>query len=633
MNDPSFLTDYDLHLFGEGNFYRSYEKFGAHVTTRDGVPGTRFAVWAPNAREVSVIGDFNGWRWGATPLSSRGGSGVWDGFVPGVGAGTLYKFGIKSNVHDFAAEKIDPYATLFELRPKSACVVWDIAGYGWTDGEWAECRWRRNALDAPISIYEVHMGSWRRVPHEGNRWMTYREMAQVLPPYVAEMGFTHVELLPMTEHPFDGSWGYQTIGYFAPTSRFGTPQDFMHLVNELHRAGIGVILDWVPAHFPRDWHGLAYFDGTHLYEHADPRQREHKDWGTYIFNYGRNEVGNFLISSALYWLDKFHIDGLRVDAVASMLYLDYSRKAGEWIPNRHGGRENLEAIAFVKRFNAAVFQYHPGCTTYAEESTSFPAVSRPTYVGGLGFGYKWNMGWMHDTLQYFSRDPIHRKFHHDKLTFAMIYAHHENFVLPYSHDEVVHGKGSMLGKMPGDGWQKFANLRALYGYMWGFQGKKLLFMGCEFGQGDEWNHDGELQWGLLQFDFQRGLKEWVRHLNHLLKSEPALWRDFDAGGFSWIDCNDTEQSILSFLRTSHDGARQVAVIGNFTPVPRFGYRIGVPRAGFWREVLNSDAHAYGGSGAGNWGGVAAEPIPMHGHPYSISLTLPPLSTVFLAPED
>ncbi|NDY43359.1 1,4-alpha-glucan branching protein GlgB [Dissulfurirhabdus thermomarina] len=629
---PFLLTDYDLYLHMEGTFLRAWEKLGAHPGEVDGTRGTWFAVWAPNAERVFVVGDFNGWREGAHELRCRGGSGVWEAFVPGVEKGALYKFVIRSRYNGYRAEKADPYGFFFELRPRSASIVWDLGGHEWGDGEWMAARRERNALDAPISIYEVHLGSWMRAPEEGGRWLTYRELAPRLAAYARDMGFTHVELLPVMEHPLDASWGYQVLGYFAPTSRFGTPQDFMFLVDTLHRAGIGVILDWVPAHFPTDGHGLAFFDGTHLYEHADPRQREHKDWGTFIFNYGRREVAGFLLSNALFWLDVYHVDGLRVDAVASMLYLDYSREEGEWIPNAYGGRENLDAVAFIRRFNEMVYREQPGAFTVAEESTAWPMVSRPTYLGGLGFGYKWNMGWMHDTLLYMSKDPVHRKYHHNNLTFSLLYAFHENFILPFSHDEVVHGKGAMLAKMPGDLWQRFANLRLLYGYMYAHPGKKLLFMGCEIGQWNEWNHDASLDWHLLDYPLHQGLQSWVRDLNHLLRRVPALHEvDFEPSGFSWIDCSDSQQSVLAFLRRGRRPEEVVLAVCNFTPVPRHGYRLGVPAPGPWREVLNSDAECYGGSGQGNMGGVEAEPVPSHGHPWSVVLTLPPLGALFFRP--
>jgi len=601
---------------------------GAHVVEVDGRIGTRFAVWAPNADRVSVVGDFNAWDASRHPLRHLEDSGVWEGFVPGVGQGALYKFSICSRHGGHRAQKADPYAFAFEVRPKTASRVWGLDGYAWGDAEWMAQRRERNALHAPISIYEVHLGSWMRVPGEGHRFMTYRELAPRLAEYAREMGFTHVELLPVSEHPFDGSWGYQTLGYFAPTSRFGTPQDFMHLVDTLHHSGIGVILDWVPAHFPKDGHGLGYFDGTHLYEHADPRKGVHQDWDTLAFNYGRREVANFLLSNALFWLEVYHIDGLRVDAVASMLYLDYSRKEGEWVPNKYGGRENLEAIDFLRRFNEKVYELHPDVMTIAEESTAWPMVSRPTWLGGLGFGLKWNMGWMHDVLHYGALDPVHRKYHHNDLTFGLLYAFHENFVLPLSHDEVVHGKGSMLGKMPGDPWQKFANLRALYGFMFTQPGKKLLFMGAELGQWNEWNHDVSLDWHLLEYPSHDGLRRWVRDLNRVLRAAPALHeRDFDPGGFEWIDANDADQSVVSYVRWDREGRDPVVCACNFTPVPRHAYRMGVPSPGHWEEVLNSDAAVYGGSGQGNFGGTSTRPVASHGRAQSLSVTLPPLGMV------
>ncbi len=628
----SRLTDLDVYLFREGNHFRLYEKLGAHPMEVDGTPGTLFAVWAPNAERVSVIGDFNGWDPEAHPLAPRwDGSGIWEGFVPGVGHGSLYKYHIVSRFGGDSVDKGDPLAFFWETPPGTASIVWDLR-YEWQDAAWLRTRRRANALDAPMAIYEVHLGSWRRVPEEGHRFLTYREMAEALPRYVREMGFTHVEFLPVMEHPFYGSWGYQTVGYFAPTSRYGTPQDFMFLVDTLHQHGIGVVLDWVPSHFPGDAHGLAFFDGTHLYEHADPRKGFHPHWNSYIFNYGRHEVRSFLISSALFWLDVYHADGLRVDAVASMLYLDYGRPEGTWVPNEYGGKENLEAIAFLRRLNEEVYRSFPDVQTVAEESTAWPMVSRPTYVGGLGFGLKWNMGWMHDTLEYFSKDPVYRKYHHHRLTFSIWYAFSENFVLPLSHDEVVHGKGSLLGKLPGDDGQKFANLRALLGYMYGHPGKKLLFMGGEFGQWREWNHDESLDWHLLAYAPHRGLQQWVRDLNGLYRREPALHEgDCDPAGFEWVDFHDGEQSVLSFLRKAPASDDVVLVVCNFTPVPRFDYRVGVPRPGFWRELLNSDAREYGGWGYGNLGGVEADPVPFHGRPYSLALTLPPLSVLFLKP--
>jgi 1,4-alpha-glucan branching enzyme len=628
VTTAAVLTEFDAHLWSEGSHYRAYDKLGAHVGERDGVAGTQFAVWAPNASRVAVIGDFNGWDAGSHPLQPVGSTGIWEGFIPGVGPGTAYKYAVTSQYHGYHAEKADPYGFASEVRPRTASVVWDLNGYDWGDGGWMARRGRANALDAPMSIYEVHLGSWRRAPGEGNRWLTYRELAHQLADYVADMGFTHVELLPITEHPLDASWGYQTVGYYAPTSRFGTPQDFMHLVDALHRRGIGVILDWVPAHFPRDLHGLGYFDGTHLYEHDDPRQREHQDWGTFIYNYGRREVNNFLVGNALFWLDKYHLDGLRVDAVASMLYLDYSRKEGEWVPNQYGGRENLDAIGFLRRLNERVYREYPDVVTSAEESTAWPMVSRPTYLGGIGFGLKWDMGWMHDTLHYFALDPVYRKFHHNELTFRMLYAWGENFVLPLSHDEVVHGKRSLLSRMPGDLWQKFANLRLLYGYMYAQPGKKLLFMGGEFGQWDEWNHDASLDWHLLDHEPHRGLQRWVRDLNRGYRNEPAWHQlDCDQVGFEWVDCNDSEDSVISLLRKGRTPGEVLLFVCNFTPVPRLGYCVGVPHGGHWEEILNSDAADYGGSGLGNFGGADAEPHPCHGRPYRLWVTVPPLGMV------
>ncbi|HJT79363.1 MAG TPA: 1,4-alpha-glucan branching protein GlgB [Gemmataceae bacterium] len=622
------LSDLDVYLWSEGTHYRAYEKLGAHLAERDGVEGTQFAVWAPNARFVSVVGEFNRWQPGVNPLHPVGASGIWEGFVPGVGQGTLYKYHIESQYHGYRVDKADPYAFASEIRPQTASKVWDLAGYEWADGDWMARRGRAHALDAPISIYECHLGSWMRVPEQGNRWMSYRELAPKLAEYVHDMGYTHIEFLPVSEHPFDASWGYQTVGYYAPTSRFGTPQDFMYLVDVLHQHGIGVLLDWVPAHYPRDEHGLGYFDGTHLYEHSDPRLGEHRDWGTFIYNYGRREVSNFLISNAVFWLDKYHIDGLRVDAVASMLYLDYSRKEGEWVPNQYGGRENIDAVNFLRRFNEVVYREFPDIMTVAEESTAWGGVSKPTYLGGLGFGYKWDMGWMHDTLKYMSLDPVHRKFHHNVLTFRMLYAFTENYILPLSHDEIVYGKRSMLAKMPGDEWQRFANLRLLYGYMWTQPGKKLLFMGGDFGQWNEWNHDTSLDWHLLQWPPHQGLQRWVRDLNTFYRGEPALHEhDCDPAGFEWIDCNDWEQSMLSYLRKGKGPGEVVVVVCNFTPVPRHNYRVGVPFGGRWEEILNSDAPLYGGSGQGNLGGVHAAPVGWHGRPYLLNITVPPLGMV------
>jgi 1,4-alpha-glucan branching enzyme len=630
--DVTLLTDDDLYLFNEGNHSRLYEKLGAHCLNANGVEGTYFAVWAPDAEQVYVTGDFNGWDRASHPMRPRGQSGIWECFIPGLGKGILYKYHVRSRYNGYQVDKTDPFAFYDEVPPKTASVVWNL-DYTWGDAEWIEKRRSRNSLDSPIAIYEVHLGSWRRVPEEGNRPLTYRELAPRLAEYVQRMGFTHVEFLPIMEHPFYASWGYQSTGYFAPTSRYGTPQDFMYLVDTLHQQGIGVILDWVPSHFPTDEHGPGFFDGTHLYEHADPQKGLHPDWNSFIFNYGRSEVRSFLISSALFWLDKYHADGLRLDAVASMLYLDYSRKDGKWIPNKYGGRENLEAIEFLRRFNEEVYKQHPDIQTIAEESTAWPMVSRPTYVGGLGFGAKWDMGWMHDTLVYITRDPIYRKYHHNQLTFRMLYAFTENFVLPLSHDEVVHGKGALLSKMPGDTWQKFANLRLLLGYMYGQPGKKLLFMGGEFGQWREWNHDESLEWHLLDYAPHSGLQRWVENLNHLYMSEPSLHElDFSPAGFEWVDCNDSDHNVISFLRKGRAGDDMVLVACNFTPMTRFNYKVGVPRGGFWKELLNGDAREYGGSGQGNLGGLEAVPISFHGRPYSLDMTLPPLATVFFKSE-
>ena len=626
-HDVSRLTDDDLYLFNEGSHYRLYEKLGSHVMRANGAAGTYFAVWAPDAAQVWVTGDFNGWDKGSHPLSQRGQSGLWEGFIPGLGHGALYKYHVASKYGGYRVDKADPFAFSFEGPPRTASLVWDL-DYAWEDGDWLAGRHRVNALDGPMSVYEMHLGSWRRVPEEGSRSLTYREMAPLLVEHLLNLGFTHVEFLPVMEHPFYGSWGYQTTGYFAPTSRYGAPQDFMFLVDYLHRHGIGVILDWVPSHFPADEHGPGFFDGTHLYEHADPRRGFHPDWRSYIFNYGRNEVRSFLLSSALFWLDRYHADGLRVDAVASMLYLDYSRPEGEWLPNPYGGREDLDAIGFLRQFNAEVYKSYPDVQTMAEESTDWPMVSRPLYVGGLGFGLKWEMGWMHDTLKYLAVDPVFRKYHHNTLTFRMLYAFHENFLLPLSHDEVVYGKGSLLAKMPGDDWQKFANLRLLFGYMYGQPGKKLLFMGGEFGQWSEWYHEASLDWHLLDFPPHAGLARWVADLNRVYRQEPALFsRDFSSRGFEWIDCNDWEQSVITFLRKGREG-EMMLVACNFTPVPRYHYRVGAPQGGFWQEVLNSDAYDYGGSGHGNWGGAEAVSVACHGRPYSLHLTLPPLGVVF-----
>jgi len=628
LYENSLLTDDDLYLFNEGSHFRLYEKLGAHPMEHDGKEGTHFAVWAPDAQKVYVMGEFNGWDKESHPLRPRGKSGIWEGFIPGVGKGANYKYHIASRFHGYRVDKADPFALYSEMPPKTASIVWDL-DYAWGDGQWMENRQKQNGLDAPMAIYEMHLGSWMRVPEEGNRPLTYRELAPRLAEYVRSMGFTHVEFLPVMEHPFYGSWGYQTSGYFTPTSRYGTPQDFMYLVDQLHQNGIGVILDWVPSHFPSDEHCLGYFDGTYLFEHADPCQRIHPEWDSLIFNYGRKEVQSYLLSSALCWLDKYHADGLRVDAVASMLYLDYGRQEGGWVPNKFGGKENLEAISFLRRLNEEVYKNFPDVQTYAEESTAWPMVSRPLYVGGLGFGTKWDMGWMHDTLAYMSQNPIHRAYHHGKLTFRMLYAFQENFVLPLSHDEVVYGKGSLLRKMPGDDWQKFANLRILFGYMYAQPAKKLLFMGGEIGQWDEWYHESSLAWHLLDQPLHRGIQRWVQDLNQLYRNESALYeQDFDPAGFEWIDCNDALQSTLSMMRKARSTDSVVIVVFNFTPVPRRNYRVGVPKEGFWREALNSDAQDYGGSGQGSLGGVEASPIPFHGRSYSLNITLPPLSAVF-----
>ncbi len=622
------LTDFDLHLLGEGSHYKNYEKLGAHKIELDGVSGVHFAVWAPNAARVSVVGDFNNWDGRRHGMRHLGASGIWEIFLPGLCEGDIYKFEILTAEHSVLL-KGDPYGTATEVRPKTANVVFDIEQYAWRDDNWLhERRAARNALDAPMSIYEVHLGSWKR--GEGNHYISYRDLATDLIPYAKDMGFTHIELLPILEHPFDGSWGYQALGYFAPTSRFGTPTEFMRFVDACHQADLGVILDWVPAHFPRDEHGLRNFDGTQLFEHADPRQGEHRDWGTMIFNYGRNEVSNFLLGNALFWLDKYHLDGFRVDAVASMLYLDYSKEDGDWIPNKYGGKENIEAIDFLRRFNELCHAHHPGVLTIAEESTAWNGVSRPTYAGGLGFSLKWNMGWMNDVLEYFSKDSIYRKYHHQNLTFAMLYAYSENFLLPVSHDEVVHGKRSLLDKMPGDGWQKFANLRAFFGFQFAFPGKKLIFMGSEFAQGREWDCDQSLDWHLLDVDAHRGVHQLVRDLNRLYQREKALHEvDFHWDGFEWIDCNDAEQSVVSFLRRGHSHEDEVVVLLNLTPTPRYNYRIGVPRSGYYREILNTDSELYGGSNLGNGGGTHAEATPMHNQGWSLELTLPPLSCLIL----
>ncbi len=627
----SRLTDLDIYLFKQGNHFRLYEKLGSHCITLKSVKGISFAVWAPNASGVSVMGDFNHWDATNNPLSLRDDeSGIWEGFIAEVTVGAIYKYRVVSRDGKIA-DKGDPFALSCEMPPLTASRVWEL-DYAWNDAAWMAQRREKNQLNAPLSIYEVHLGSWRRVPEEGNRFLTYREMAEWLPRYVAEMNFTHVEFMPLAEHPFYGSWGYQTTGYFAPTARYGTPQDFMYLVDTLHQHGIGVILDWVPSNFPDDAHGLGHFDGTCLFEHADPRQGYQPDWHSSIFNYGRHEVRAFMGSSALFWLDQYHIDGLRVDAVASMLYLDYGRKEGKWVPNRYGGRENLDAIAFLRDLNEAVYRDYPDTQTFAEESTSWPMVSRPVYIGGLGFGLKWNMGWMHDTLAYFSLNPIYRKYHHAQLIFSIWYAFAENFVLPFSHDEVVYGKGSLLGKMPGDEWQQFANLRLLYGYMWGHPGKKLLFMGCEFGQKSEWRHDESLDWDVMQYPRHAGLRRWVEDLNRVYRNEQALYQqDFIRDGFQWMDCNDAEKSVLSFVRRSHHPEDTILVVCNFTPIIRENYLVGVPSGGYWRELLNSDAGIYGGSGVGNLGGVEASPVSTGEMYHSLTLRLPPLGVLFFKP--
>ena len=629
LPEGTILSKEDLYLFNQGSHFRLYEKMGSHILDNGDV---HFAVWAPNARKLTVAGDFNGWNTSSHQLKPVGVSGIWAGVFSGIAKDSCYKYHIVSHQNGYEVDKADPFGFLCETPPKTATVVCDLE-YEWGDRSWISARQARNNLNAPISIYEVHLGSWRRVPEQMNRSLTYREIATQLADYVREMGFTHVELMPVMEHPFYGSWGYQTTGYFAPTSRYGTPQDFMYFVDCMHQHGIGVILDWVPSHFPSDEFALARFDGTYLYEHADPKKGVHPDWNSLIFNYGRHEVVSFLVSSALFWLDKYHADALRFDAVASMLYNDYSRRDGEWIPNRYGGRENLDALAFLRRLNEEVYRSYPGTQTIAEESTSWPMVSRPTYVGGLGFGLKWDMGWMHDTLEYMSSDPVHRKYQHDKLTFRQIYAGFENFILPLSHDEVVHGKGSLLGKMPGDDWQRFANLRLLLGYQYAQNGKKLLFMGGEFGQWREWHHEGSLDWHLLQHDRHAQIKKWVEDLNRVYRAESALHElDCEAGGFEWIDCRDTEQSVVSFMRNGKSVSDIVLIAGNFTPVPRIPYRLGVPRGGYWRELLNSDGREYGGSGLGNSGGVQALPEAWHDRPASIDLVLPPMAVLILKSE-
>ncbi len=637
IHDPySFwpiLTDYDLYLLGEGNHLEAYEKMGAHPWECGGVSGVFFAVWAPNASRVSVVGDFNSWDGRRHPMRIRVSCGVWELFIPGLGEGTHYKYEVRSKSGEHLFLKSDPFGFFAEIRPKTASIVRRLDHHTWGDGEWMARRNEKQGLDRPISIYEVHLGSWKRHVDDVHSWLTYREMADDLVRYVHEMGFTHIELLPISEHPFDGSWGYQTTGYFAVSSRFGTPEDFQYFVDRCHQNDIGVLLDWVPAHFPMDGHGLRFFDGTYLYEHADPRLGEHRDWGTAIFNFGRTEVRNFLMANALFWLDKYHIDGLRVDAVASMLYLDYSRQPGDWVPNQYGGNENLEAVSFLKELNTIVHGKFPNVLTIAEESTSWPRVSHPVYVGGLGFSLKWNMGWMHDMLVYFSKDPVFRKFHHNKLTFALMYAFTENFVLVFSHDEVVHLKGSMIGKMPGDHWQKFANLRSLYGLMYAFPGKKLIFMGGELGQYGEWNHDASLDWHLLEYEPNRRLQTCLRDLNRLYRELPQFHSiDFHYSGFEWIDFADSDQSIISFLRKARDPDDFIVVVGNFTPVPRLGYRIGVTQPGVYQILFNSDSEAYWGSNVGNGSQVAADEVSWQGKPYSLNLNLPPLAVIFLRHE-
>jgi 1,4-alpha-glucan branching enzyme len=630
LHSDSLLSKDDVFLFNEGTHYQLYKHLGAHYMDINGKNGFHFAVWAPNTDSVSVIGDFNDWKPGSHKLKQiHKGSGIWEGFIANLEKGEKYKYYIQSNLQKYSVDKRDPFAFYGEKPPLTASVLWDLK-YDWQDQKWMQERREKNQLDQPFSVYEVHIGSWRRKVQPENDFLNYRELAVELAQYCNENGFTHVELLPIMEHPFYGSWGYQTVGYFSPTSRYGSPQDFMYFIDYLHQEGIGVILDWVPSHFPGDEHGLVYFDGTHLYEHADPRQGFHPDWNSYIFNYGRKEVQSFLISSALFWLDYFHVDGLRVDAVASMLYLDYSRKEGEWIPNRFGGRENLEAISFIKKLNETSYSYFPDIQMIAEESTAWPMVSRPIYLGGLGFGMKWNMGWMHDTLSYFSRDPIYRKYHHQELTFSLLYSFNENFILSLSHDEVTHGKKSLLEKMPGDDWQKFANLRLLLGYMFGHPGKKLLFMGSEFGQRQEWQHDYSLDWHLLEDQQHAGLSKWVQDLNHLYRKEQALYEiDFESSGFQWIESNDWNHSVLVFLRKDKTEKEKIIVICNFVPTPWYNYRIGVPDDGVWQEILNSDDTLYAGSGQGNMGTTKTTPLPMHGFEYSINITIPPLGILFL----
>jgi len=632
IDKPGLLTEHDVYLFKEGSHTQLYDRLGAHLVTVNGEPGVQFSVWAPSASRVSVIGGFNGWNPHTHLLEARwDGSGIWEGFIAVLAHGEIYKYHIESQYNGYRADKGDPFASRWETPPNTGSMVWDM-GYEWRDQEWMDTRHKANSAQSPMSIYEVHLGSWRRVPEDDNRSLSYIEHAQRLTDYVLEMGYTHVELMPVMEHPFYGSWGYQTTGFFAPTARYGTPQDFMYLIDTLHQQGIGVILDWVPSHFPGDLHGLAYFDGTHLFEHTDPRQGFHPEWKSYIFNYGRHEVRSFLLSSALIWLDKYHVDGLRVDAVASMLYLDYARQEGEWIPNPHGGRENLEAITFLRKLNEAAYGEYPDTQTIAEESTSWPLVSRPTYAGGLGFGFKWNMGWMHDTLDYFNLDPVHRRHHQDQLAFSIWYAFTENFVLPLSHDEVVYGKGSLLRKMPGDDWQRFANLRLLLGYMYAHPGKKLLFMGVDFGQWNEWAHDYSLDWHLLADARHHGLQQWVKDLNRAYREQPALFEnDFSQDGFEWVDFSDREQSVVSFLRKGVDPNDVLLAVCNLTPVPRENYGLGVPQGGLWQVLLDSDASRYGGSGYNRIEQIEAAPLPSHGRLHSLYLNLPPLAVMLLKP--
>jgi len=630
--EKNLLGPLDLHLFNEGNHSRLYEKLGAHPFTLGNQTGFHFSVWAPSAQSVSVVGDFNNWEPGVHPMHLVGSSGIWAGFVPGLKNGDLYKFHIISNHGGYQVAKSDPFAFAMEIAPRTASALCNLS-YTWNDSAWMDERRNKIANNAPVSIYELHLGSWKRVPEEGNRWLTYRELAPQLTEHMLKLGFTHLEILPITEHPFYGSWGYQTSNYFAPTSRYGSPQDLMFLIDYLHQNGLGVILDWVPSHFPNDQHGLAYFDGSHLFEHADPKQGFHPDWKSCIFNFGRHEVRSFLLSSACFWLEHYHIDGIRVDAVASMIYLNYSRNEGEWIPNQYGGNENIEATSFLRKFNEEVYSRFPDIQTFAEESTSWPMVSRPTHSGGLGFGYKWDMGWMHDSLRYTARDPIHRKWHQNELSFRMLYCDQENFILPLSHDEVVHGKGSLLNKMPGDYWQKLANLRLLLAWQYSQPGKKLIFMGAELAVWAEWNHDSSLDWNLLNSPQHRGIEKFVTDLNHMYKNQPGLYeKDCEPSGLEWIDCSDHEGSVFAFLRWDLDGTKPVLAVFNFTPLVKDGYRVGVPFGETWLEILNSDSPYYGGGGKGNQGRKQTQEMSWHNRPYSMELTLPPLGAVFLTPE-